>query len=160
MQIHVLLWWLLFKDLTERYRDDEQKLAVINWFQVNSPAILTCGGVLPLFLIMLCYLSSLGCGYSESRHRMEQWGMCSSIKDFGTLSPWYLDLWNSQASNPRPEPPAQYIRKILVSPLLLEDAQIALHYYIEEMESLCPGIIEEMGLSISLSKSHVFEYSV
>ena len=144
----------------EQYRSDEQKLALINWFQVHSALILTCIGILPVFLMSLCYFASLGCGYSKTRPYMGQWGMCSSIKDFGSVSPWYLDLWNTQASNTRPEPPSPYIRAILVSPLLLEDAQVALPHYTREMQRLSPRLIEEIELTISLSKSRVFECSV
>ena len=160
MHFESLLWWMLYKKLTERYRSDELKLSLVNWFQVHSILILACYWILPAGLITLCCLISLGCGYSATRPYMEQWELCSSIKDFGSFSPWYLDLWNTQASNPKPEPPSPYIRAILVSPFLLEDAQVALFHYTREMQYLSPRLIEEEGLTISLSKSHVFEYLV
>lgn len=86
--------------------------------------------------------------------------MCSPLESPWRILPSYLDLWDTQASDTSSEPPSQYIRAILVSHLLLEDAQVTLLYYTGEMQRLFPSVIEEEYLTISLSESHVFEYSV
>ena len=158
-QIDFLLWPMLYERLADRYRDEEAKIALVAWFQSHSALIVTCIGLLPTCLMTLCYLSSYGCGYSKTRPYMEQWGVCSSIKDFGNTPQRHLDLWNAQASNARPEPPSAYIRDILLVDLLFEDAEVHLSYYTEEIQNSSPQLIEKEGLINSLSKSHVFEYS-
>lgn len=121
---------------------------------------MSCIWALPTCLITLCFFTSCSCGYSQTRPSMQKWGLCSSIRNFESTSPCYLDLLNAQVGNIRPGAPSQYMRSILVSRNLLEDTEVALSHYTEEMQLLSPRLIQDEGLTISLNKSHIVEYSV
>ena len=101
---------MLYERLADRYEDEEAKLTLVTYFQIHSALILTCIGLLPTCFMGLCYLSSYGCGYLTTRPYMERMGLCSSIKDFRSIPPRHIGLWDAQASNTRPEPPSPSIR--------------------------------------------------
>ena len=157
--VDLILYPMVYKRLAERYEDDQAELALVIFLQTYSAAFLSCCGLLPIFLMGLCYLSSCGCGYLSTRPYMERMGLCSSIKDFRSIPPRHIGLWDAQASNARPEPPSAYMRDILLADSLFKDAKVHLSYYTEEIQNLSPSLIEQEELILSLGKSHVFEYS-
>ena len=153
-QFDTLLWRIAYKKLMERYRDDEVKIFLLDWLRIHSLVIFVCYWMVPGIFLLLCYLGTYGCGISPIRPYMEACGVCLRFESRSqSSSPWYLELWDNQASiTEYSETPSLYIRTIMLSHLPMYDAQIALQYQSVKLQGSFLSEMEDEKLVNSIGK--------
>ena len=155
--VRLLLHRMFFRKLTERYKDDEVRLALVLLVKRYFPVTIMCIWWGPKVLLFLHYLSAGACGFNLTRPYMETCGMC--LPNLQNNTTWFLELWDDQANiTDHSQTPSDYIRTIMISHLPMYNVQLVLQDQAVKLQLTLPDGIKDEKVMKSLSKSYVLPY--